>query len=135
MKKVRDLLAGWDEGVNLNALFTRIICAIDREQVLRTKRRILVARISSWLSAVSLVVVFVNTVSQFQTSGFFNYFSLLFSDGGTVLSFWREFALSLAESLPWLGLSLIFATLFVFLVSLRFTAKNLQKIGWSANLA
>ncbi|MEK7463905.1 MAG: hypothetical protein AAB610_02155 [Patescibacteria group bacterium] len=40
------------------------------------------------------------------TSGSFEYFSLLFSDVKT-LAYWKELSLSMAESLPFLGLAML----------------------------
>jgi len=39
-------------------------------------------------------------IKSVQTSGFGQYFSLIFSENGTILTYWRELSLSLAESLP-----------------------------------
>src|ERR1035437_9661494 len=43
-------------------------------------------------------------LNGFTQSGFSDYFSLLFSDGKSVISYWQEFAFSLAGSLPILSI-------------------------------
>lgn len=55
----------------------------------------------------------------FSASGSLVYFSLLFSDTGAILPLWREFTLSLAESLPVLALAGALVASMLFLVSLR----------------
>lgn len=52
-------------------------------------------------------------------SSFYQYFSLLFSDTDVVFSYWREFAFSVAESIPIIGLILVFIALTALLVSVR----------------
>lgn len=54
-----------------------------------------------------------------SASGSLAYLSLLFSDTGAVLLLWREFALSVAESLPTLALAGALVASMLFLVSLR----------------
>jgi len=57
--------------------------------------------------ALVLVPVMQYTLQQFAASGFDEYLSLLFADNGVALSYWREFGLSLVESLPSLALLLL----------------------------
>ena len=71
---------------------------------------------------------------EFSRSGFMDYFTLLFSDGGSVLLYWKEFSLSLVESLPVLSLAAVFATLLVFLESLQLLAKNIRMAFLSTRL-
>ena len=105
--------------MNFDSLCTRIIFKIDQLQVARARGRILIARIVGGISFVALFPIFVNMVQQLQASGFLNYFSLLFTDGGAMATYWREFSLSLAESLPVFQLALIILSLLVLFVSIR----------------
>ena len=53
-----------------------------------------------------------------QTS-FYYYLSLVFTDTDLVLPYWKEFALSLAETAPLFGIALVLVGVVVFLLSLR----------------
>src|SRR6185437_15827244 len=68
------------------------------------------AGLSALLAVFSLaafVPVITYTAEQFYASGFYDYLSLLLSDRTLLLTYWREFALSLLESLPSLALLLL----------------------------
>ncbi len=71
------------------------------------------------LSGVALVPATQYALGQFYASGFYDYFSLLFSDGSYVMAYPREFALSLAESLPAIATLLLIAIVFALVWSLR----------------
>lgn len=51
--------------------------------------------------------------------GFYKYFSLIFSDGGVIATYWREYILTLVDSLPVMSLVLSLALLFVLFISLK----------------
>lgn len=59
------------------------------------------------LSGAALVPALQYTAEQFYASGFYDYLTLIFSDRGFVLAYWRQFGLSLFESLPSLALLLL----------------------------
>src|SRR4051794_9042250 len=50
-----------------------------------------------------------NAAHSIGLSNFQSYASLLFSDTGTVITYWRELGISLMESLPLVGIGLCFA--------------------------
>ena len=61
---------------------------------------------------------------EFYQSGFYQYFSFIFSDSGAVLSSWKEFTLLLAESAPLTEITIFLATILAFLVSVKLAIKN-----------
>ncbi len=65
-------------------------------------------------------------VREFAATGFSQFFSLLFSDRGIVLTYWREFGLSLVESLPILGIVVVLVTAFALISSLSSAARNVR---------
>ena len=73
---------------------------------------------------VPAVSVLLNNLTQ---SGFYEYFSLIFSDSGAVLASWKEFIFSLAESLPLLSIIYTLSLIFVFFLSLRYAMKQVGK--------
>ena len=65
--------------------------------------------------------------SDLAKSGFYGYSSLLFSDGGLMLTYWREFALSVTESLPIMIITLTLSLFFAFFFSLRYFMKHIKR--------
>jgi len=87
--------------------------------------RLAVFGVGTAVFAVALVPVFINTVSAFESTGFYQYLSLVFLDGAAVLPYWKEFSLSLVESLPAFEISLLLAVVFAVLQSLKLAIKNM----------
>lgn len=56
---------------------------------------------------------------QFVSSGFFQYLSLVFSDGGLLALYWKEYLLSLSDSIPYASLGVSFFLLFSTLISIK----------------
>ena len=71
------------------------------------------------VSGAALVPAFQYTAEQFYASGFYDYFTLVFSDRGFVLTYWRQFSLSLIESLPSLALLLVLPIVGLLVYSIR----------------
>ncbi len=94
--------------------------------------------IFSVLALASLAAIFpaVNyLVSEFGKSGSSQYLSLIFSDWSTLASYWQDFALSLAESLPVLGIIAVLSSVFMLLNSIRIAIKNIKPARVRARLA
>ena len=90
------------------------------------------ARIKLWaysiIGAFSFAGLFPSVkllLSQFSQSGFYQYLSLAFSDSRAV-SYWKEITLSITESIPMTSLILSLALVFIFILSLRFIARNIR---------
>ena len=107
-------------------LFSDILVRIRaREQCLRTLRFTL--SFVSALISFTLIIPAIRLVGQeLSQSGFYSYLSLIFSDGGAVLSSWKEFALLLAESLRPMGIAFFLATTFFLISSLKSMIKNMK---------
>jgi hypothetical protein len=78
------------------------------------------ARIRAWAFGSSTVASFglsmwtvVYLIKSANESGFWQYLSLIFSENGAVLAYWRELSLALVESLP-------IASLIIFLAAVGF---------------
>jgi hypothetical protein len=78
-------------------------------------------------SLVSLVPVFKLLINSFIQSGFYEYLSLAFSKGGIFSVYWKEFAYSLAESLPTMNIIFVLVLVFIFFLSLHFVIKQIIK--------
>ena len=58
-------------------------------------------------------------IEQFIRLGFFDYFSLAFSDSGIIATYWKEYTLTLIDSLPIASLILSFLLLFILFISIQ----------------
>lgn len=72
--------------------------------------------------------------SEVYTSGFYEFFSLLFSDQQLILNSWQEFSITLLEKLPSMALLLVLAVLLVLVWSLRRAVLS-SKVAFSFHTA
>ena len=63
---------------------------------------------------------------DFNASGFFQFFSLLFSDSEIVLKYWQNFLFSLLEALPIVSVIILLSLVWIFLESLKFFVRDLK---------
>ena len=68
-------------------------------------------------SIAGIVAGALTVMTEFANSSFFQYLSLILTDGGALTTYWQTFALSLAESLPLVGIMVILVALTGFLWS------------------
>jgi hypothetical protein len=83
-------------------------------------------------SLISFVLVFYSgffLYNSFTQSGFYHYFSLIFSGDTVVLSYWKELLLSLAESVPILSISMLLITLTALVWSGANTITNFKRFS------
>ena len=78
-------------------------------------------------SLAGLIPAFKMLSNDFVQSGFYEYFSLLFSDSRSIISYWKEFTFSLAEALPVVSIIFVLSLIFVFFLSLRYAMKQIGK--------
>jgi hypothetical protein len=113
-------------------LYRAVISRVSAEQNRSAKKRFVVAvgsLVASVAASVAAVLVLATSLTQ---SGFWKFVSLAFSDGGTVMTYWRQFSMSLLESfsMPEMVVSLV--CVFAVMLSLKFLLKN--KNAFSNNL-
>ena len=87
-------------------------------KILLHNRRIVYFKLISFsfigiTSLIGFIPMFKILINDFTQSGFYEYFSLAFSNGGIFSIYWKEFALSLVESLPTMNIALLFVLLFI----------------------
>ncbi len=110
-------------------ILERIMARIKAEQRLLTvKRRLTIFSIGLFGSAAAFIPVFKMAQLEISNSGFLQFFSLLFSDFGTVAAYWQSFTMLLLESLPAMSLAIFLAVIFIFFESLRFLARDIKFI-------
>ena len=79
------------------------------------------------LSLLGIFPAFIALSNGLSKSGFYEYFSLLFSSNGELASYWKELSFSLAESLPVIEIIYALLLVFVLFLSLRYVAKQIIK--------
>ncbi|HVY72881.1 MAG TPA: hypothetical protein VG984_02440 [Candidatus Paceibacterota bacterium] len=105
-------------------LLPSILARIEELRQRRARLYTFVLGLASLATGAALVPAWNYASQELYTSGFFDYWSLLFSDHSVVLSAWREFALLLIESLPSIALLLLFGLGALFVWSLSRTVFN-----------
>lgn len=101
----------------------------------QAKIRIAYASFAGAVSLVASIPALQYCISSFTETGFWQYLSLLFSDGGVAIIYWKELLLSLAESLPVLGSAIILALAFVIVGSLKYIIENTRTLSTRIQLA
>lgn len=109
-------------------LLPKIMKRIRREERILLIKRVVAFSVTLVASFVAFFPVINMLVSDFTDSGFFNFFSLAFSDFSLILAYWQSFAMILLQTLPALSLALFLAVLVTFLQSARSLAKDVKKI-------
>jgi ABC-type phosphate/phosphonate transport system permease subunit len=108
-------------------IFERIMTRIRTERrILTFKRRLAILSVGFVGSSTAFIPAFKLLHSNLVESGFLQFFSLLFSDFGIITGYWKEFSMSLLETLPAASLAIFLAVVFVFLGSLKFLAKDIK---------
>lgn len=114
-------------------LLNRIMNRIHSEQRLdKIKQRIAIFSVGAAASLAAVFPAFQMLKAELAASGFFTFSSLLFSDFAIVSAYWQNFALSLLEALPVMGLIAILAAVLALLGSLRFLTKDIKNALVSA---
>ncbi len=82
-------------------LFIKVLNRIEAEErIILLKRRIFIFSCAILGSSIGLVFSFDFVRKAMITSGFGDFFSLIFSDSMIVLNYWQNFFLTLLESFP-----------------------------------
>ena len=115
-----------------SGLFNAIVVRIDMERVRRAKRRFAFFAISSTLSIGAFILAIQYAIAEFAKSEFIQYFSLIFSDGTSLLSYWKQFSFVLAESIPLMSVALLLSIALITLYSLRNLLKDFGRMSYKA---
>lgn len=103
-----------------------VLMRLDLEQRRQARRELIVFFLVDTLSLGGLLASVVYLSNVFTQSGFGQYLSLLLTDSGSLLSYWQELALSLAESLPVLGFVSFLSIMAVLIWSIARTIINVR---------
>jgi hypothetical protein len=105
--------------------------AIWRAIALRDKRitlfKLWISVCTGLASLAGLIPTAITLSNDLSHSGLYEYFSLVFGEGWSVLSYWKELAFSIAQSLPITNIVFTLSLIFVFFLSLRYVFKEIDK--------
>lgn len=101
-----------------------IISGVKGYERRRARLYLLISGVGVPLSIAGIIFSVAYIGRELNHSSFYQYFSLLFSDTDVVFSYWREFAFSIAESIPVIGFMLALAALAALLASIRVFVAN-----------
>ena len=112
-----------------DGLFDQIMSRIHEEQkIIMVKRRFAIFFVGLIGSIAAFMPAFKMMQTGFNESGFINFFSLLFTDIGMVMTYWRSFAMTLLGTLPLMSMATFLVIVFVFLESLKFLTQDMRII-------
>lgn len=123
-KDFKALFAQIDPALPPKELLDAVLSRVRLEQKRAARREIFLVgslALGSLVAIIPAISYFLNSLIQ---SSFYQYLSLVFSDGTSVLTFWKEMIMSLAESLPLLGLVGVLTIVVVFLWSVSRTTRD-----------
>jgi hypothetical protein len=80
------------------------------------------------LLSLVLLIPAANTLAlDFSKSGFYEYFSLIFSGGSGAIAYWRELGFSILESLPAMSIIFVLSLVFFLFLSIRQIFKQINR--------
>jgi hypothetical protein len=71
------------------------------------------------LSLSGSVLSIKSLIEELSNLGFYDYLSLAFSDSGVIATYWKEYTLSLVDSLPVASLIITFFLIFILFISIQ----------------
>ncbi len=99
-----------------------IILKIDAKAKQNAKLKTFGLGTVSALSVTASIPIISQIITSFTQSGFYNYLSIIFSDSDVAIVYWKEILISLAESLPVIGILGLLIVLAIFTWSALMTA-------------
>jgi len=115
-------------------LYEKVVSRIEAKDKKRKNRRLFFSAGFVLLGLVSFVPAVIWFIRDLYLSGFAQTFSLIFSDGSTIVAYWQSLALSLLESLPFASLMTCLVALFVVVLSARLFFVSKRNHGHSLKL-
>jgi hypothetical protein len=96
-----------------------IINKIKIEESKRTIYKMVFSSVVSLASVSTAVIFVINIIKDASQSGLSEYLSLMFSDGASIISFWQTYVMSIMESLPIIPITIVVASIWIFVWSLN----------------
>ena len=102
-------------------LYKKVMTAVSLEVEKRLKFRLILNSVTLALSAIIFIAAGIWLYRDLVQTGFIASFTLVFSDGATVMTYWKDFVSSLFEALPYASLVGCLIAVLIFVESTRRT--------------
>lgn len=79
------------------------------------------------ISVTGLIKATQKLLTDLSGSGFYEYLSILFSNGTSIFSYWKELTYSLLESLPASGITMSLGLVFIMIIGFKFIINQIIK--------
>ena len=109
-------------------LLGKILKRIRKEERLLVFKKVVIFSVTLAGSLIGIVPSFKILLSDFSRSGFFSFFSLMFSDFSLIEKYWQSFLMILLETLPAASIALFLALTLILLQSAKSLTKNIKII-------
>ena len=106
----------------------------EERRLIPIKQRIFILSLGLAGAIVCFFPAFKMLKTGFSESGFWQFFSLIFSDAGVVLANWQNYVSSLLETLPVMSLILFLAVIFFVLEFLKLLSRDMKTIFTKLNI-
>ena len=119
-----------------DSLKISILNKIKREEVKKTIYKIVFSSVLSFFSISVAFIYAINVIKDFYQSGLSEYFSLIFSDGASLVTYWQSYIMSIVESLPIIPITILVASIGIFIWSINVVLtsfKNTRSIFYKVN--
>lgn len=101
-----------------------IVLTIVKEERQRAKNYLILSSTTALGSVVGVIFSVQYVIQVITQLSFYKYFSLFFSDSDIVLSYWRDFVMSLVESMPFFAITLVLLAVVALMMSVRVFINN-----------
>ena len=116
-------------------LANRVMARLSLQEKKRARRNAVFFSASCMLFGLGTFLSWGYLQYALTSSGFMQFFSLLFSDGGMMLAHFKDYAWSLAESLPAANIALFLACVLACGTSFVFIVRTIKKIRYGTHTA
>ena len=103
-----------------------IINMIKKEESKRNIYKIVFGSVLSMSSILIMVISIISIVNDAYQSGLSSYLSLIFSDGASIATYWQSYIMSVVESLPIIPITIVVASVGIFIWSINSALENLK---------
>jgi hypothetical protein len=110
---------------NIN-LKSSIMKTIEKAEMKKTIYKMVSGSVLSLVSIFAVVFYTINIFNDAQTSGLSEYLSLIVSDSALVMSYWQTYIMSIVESLPIVPITIVVASVWIFVWSMNSLVKVLK---------
>ncbi|MES2409770.1 MAG: hypothetical protein V4509_05745 [Patescibacteria group bacterium] len=126
MKDIEAIIKNIDTYIVPEGLGRSIVARIQILEHKRSKQRMFFFGIFSIASFAGLLVSFKALWTNLQTSGTYEYISLIISSPSDATAIWKEISFSILESIPFITLSIFLTLIITFIISSLKTVESID---------